>query len=96
MSYYSTCAEYAFTQTQKNLINTDFLSGNRAYIRTGVIPSQLPVEAPVQYMLTYWRYRNKRNAQISCWTGRIPQVPINILSSMTVFVHFTFNPIRQL
>lgn len=50
MGYYRDCAEYAFTTTQKNLINTDFFSIKRAYIRTGVTPNTTPVTAPVAYI----------------------------------------------
>ena len=50
MGYYRDCAEYAFTQTQKNLINTDFFSIQRAYIRTGNIPNTTPVTGPVSYV----------------------------------------------
>lgn len=47
MGYYNDCDSYAFTQTQKNLINTDFFSLQRLYIRTGVIPNTTPVTGPV-------------------------------------------------
>jgi hypothetical protein len=50
MSYYSECPTYAFTQTQKNLVNTDFNSAQRSYIRTGNIPNTTPVTQPVQYI----------------------------------------------
>ena len=50
MSYYRECAVYAFTPTQKNLINTDFFTFQRNYIRTGVIPNTTPVVDPVAYI----------------------------------------------
>jgi hypothetical protein len=50
MSYYRECDDYEFTQTQKNLINTDFFSIQRAYIRTGVVPNTTPVVDPVAYI----------------------------------------------
>lgn len=50
MGYYRECTEYEFTQTQKNLVNTDFFSFSRAYIRTGVIPNTTPVTDPVAYI----------------------------------------------
>lgn len=50
MSYYTNCVSYAFTTMQKTLINTDFFSFQRTYIRTGVIPNTTPVVDPVQYI----------------------------------------------
>jgi hypothetical protein len=50
MSYYSNCDTNVFTTTQKSLINTDFLSIHRAYIRTGVVPNTTPVVDPVNYI----------------------------------------------
>ena len=50
MSYYTNCLSYAFTTMQKNLINTDFFSFQRTYIRTGVIPNTTPVVDPIQYI----------------------------------------------
>src|SRR5690606_10834658 len=50
MGYYRDCDSYAFTPTQKNLINTDFFSFRRSYIRTGVIPNTEPVTDPVVYI----------------------------------------------
>ena len=50
MSYYSGCDTNSFTPTQKTMINTDFFSSRRFYIRTGKIPNQDSVEAPVTYI----------------------------------------------
>lgn len=50
MSYYSQCASYAFTATQKDLMNTDFFTPGRSYIRTGNIPNTTPVVQPVNYL----------------------------------------------
>ena len=50
MSYYSDCDSNQFTATQKTLINTDFFSGRRNYIRTGLVPNTDSVEAPVVYI----------------------------------------------
>ncbi len=50
MSYYTNCATYQFSPTQKNLINTDFFTFKRSYIRTGVIPNTTPVTDPVNYI----------------------------------------------
>ncbi|HJW28987.1 MAG TPA: zinc-dependent metalloprotease, partial [Saprospiraceae bacterium] len=50
MSYYRNCAQYLFTQTQKDLMNTDFSSFHRVYIRTGVVPNTDPVTGPVSYI----------------------------------------------
>ncbi len=50
MSYYNNCTTYAFTNTQKNLMNTDFFTFPRAYIRTGNVPNTTPVVDPVNYV----------------------------------------------
>lgn len=50
MSYYSDCPTYQFSQTQKNLMNTDFFTFQRAYIRTGNVPNTTPVTEPVSYI----------------------------------------------
>jgi hypothetical protein len=50
MSYYSGCDSFQFTATQKTLINTDFFTGRRNYIRTGIVPHTDSVEAPVVYI----------------------------------------------
>ena len=50
MSYYSDCSEYSFTPTQKNMMNTDFFTGRRTYIRLPYIPNLDSVEAPVEYI----------------------------------------------
>lgn len=50
MSYYSDCDTFYFSTTQKNVINTDYLTARRLYIRTGVIPNTTPVTGPVNYL----------------------------------------------
>ncbi len=50
MGYYNGCSSYTFTQTQKNLMNTDFYTIQRAYIRTGKVPNTTPVTQPVNYI----------------------------------------------
>jgi len=50
MSYYSDCDTNQFTATQKTLMNTDFFTPRRQYIRTGVIPNTTPVTGPVNYI----------------------------------------------
>ncbi|MEP6647188.1 MAG: T9SS type A sorting domain-containing protein [Saprospiraceae bacterium] len=50
MSYYHGCGSYTFTPNQKTLINTSFLSAQRAFIRTGVVPNTTPVTGPVSYV----------------------------------------------
>ncbi len=50
MGYYRDCDSYSFTNTQKNLINTDFFTIQRSYIRTGKVPNTDSVEAPVIYI----------------------------------------------
>ncbi len=50
MSYYNDCSDHAFSPNQKTLINADFFSVQRLYIRTGVIPKTTPVTGPVVYI----------------------------------------------
>jgi len=91
MSYYNNCDDYAFTPNQKTLINTDFFSAQRFYIRTSVIPNTTPVTGPVVY--------------ISPINGELTPGPTNILFDwedtpganryMVIidrFASFTFNP----
>jgi hypothetical protein len=50
MSYYSGCSMYSFTPMQKNIMNTDFFTLRRTYIRLPYIPVTDSVEAPVTYL----------------------------------------------
>lgn len=50
MSYYQDCNSWSFTTTQKNLMNTDFFTVRRSYIRTGNIPDTDTVTGPVNYI----------------------------------------------
>jgi hypothetical protein len=50
MSYYQNCATRQFTPQQKGLINTDYFTIARQYIRTGVTPNTTPVVDPVNYI----------------------------------------------
>ncbi|RLD21929.1 MAG: hypothetical protein DRI69_02715 [Bacteroidetes bacterium] len=49
MAYFIDCDEYEFTNTQKNVIRSDFQSSRRAYIRTGVVPKTDEVVDDVVY-----------------------------------------------
>jgi hypothetical protein len=50
MGYYVNCDSYEFTNGQKNLMNSDYFSLERAYIRTGVTPNIEEVTGPVNYI----------------------------------------------
>ncbi len=50
MGYYRDCSSYEFTPTQKNLMNTDYFTGQRLYIRTGYVPNTTPVTESVTYI----------------------------------------------
>lgn len=50
MSYYMECDSWSFTPTQKNLMNTDYFTIQRSYIRTGHTPELDTVEGPVNYI----------------------------------------------
>ena len=93
MSYYMECDTWSFTQTQKNLMNTDYFTIQRAYIRTGKIPVTDSVEAPVNY--------------ITPINGESTPAPTNILLDwedtpgathylvmVDRFPNFTFNPVK--
>ena len=49
MGYFINCDEYAFTTQQKNVIQADFFSSARSYLRTGVTPETAPVTNEVVY-----------------------------------------------
>ncbi len=49
MAYFIDCAEYEFTNTQQNVIRSDFQSSRRSYIRTGVVPNTNEVVDDVVY-----------------------------------------------
>jgi hypothetical protein len=49
MSYFFECDNYAFTPMQMEVIEEDFLSPQRAYLRTGYVPIQDPVIDEVVY-----------------------------------------------
>lgn len=50
MGYYRDCPTYAFTEMQKTLMNTDFFSFPRQYIRTGKVPNLEPITHEVAYV----------------------------------------------
>ena len=49
MAYFIGCAEYEFTNTQKNLIRVDYQSSSRSYLRTGYVPNRDTVLNDVNY-----------------------------------------------
>ncbi len=50
MGYFINCDNYMFTPNQKTVIQSDFFSTGRAYIRTGYIPTLTPVDHNVDYV----------------------------------------------
>jgi hypothetical protein len=50
MGYFIGCDDYIFTSNQKTIIQSDFFSGPRAYLRTGYIPTLEPVDNNVTYI----------------------------------------------
>lgn len=50
MAYYQNCDNWSFTTTQKNLMNTDYFTVRRNYIRTGYVPDTDSVTGPVNYI----------------------------------------------
>src|SRR5690606_35806138 len=91
MGYYRECAEYAFTPTQKNLINTDFFSIRRAYIRTGVIPNTTPVTAPVTYVSPINGQESPGSTNVRLDWEDTPGAN-KYLVIIDRFASFTFNP----
>ncbi|MDX1409376.1 MAG: T9SS type A sorting domain-containing protein, partial [Saprospiraceae bacterium] len=49
MGYFIDCPQYEFSQTQMNLVQSDYFSPGRAYLRTGYTPTQVPVNNEVVY-----------------------------------------------
>ncbi len=49
MGYFIGCDDYMFSQTQKNLIKTDYTSSRRSYLRTGYVPNTDTIEDAVSY-----------------------------------------------
>lgn len=49
MGYFISCDDYFFTPTQQSLIQTDFFSAARAYLRRSYVPDQDPVENSIVY-----------------------------------------------
>ena len=50
MGYFIGCENYEFSPTQKNIIQSDFLSSARAYLRTGYVPTLDTVSEEVSYV----------------------------------------------
>ena len=95
MSYYTDCLSYAFTQTQKNLINTDFFTNRRAYIRTGVIPNTTPVVDPVQYISPINGEESNGTTNILLdWTDTPGANTYLVIYDR--FSSFTFNPVKTI
>jgi hypothetical protein len=49
MAYFIDCDEYFFTNTQQNVVRSDFQSSRRSYIRTGNVPKTTEVVDDVVY-----------------------------------------------
>jgi hypothetical protein len=49
MGYFINCDDYMFSQTQKNLIKTDYNSSRRSYLRTGYVPNTDTINDAVAY-----------------------------------------------
>jgi hypothetical protein len=95
MSYYSDCATNQFTPTQKNLINTDYLSVDRSYIRTGVVPNTTPVTDPVEYIspINGEESNGLTNIQLD-WEDTPGANKYLIIYDR--FSTFTFNPVKAI
>lgn len=94
MSYYRECSSYAFTQTQKNLMNTDFFSFPRAYIRTGNVPNITPVTGPVQYISPINGVQTATNNVVLDWEDTPGANRYLVIYDR--FASFTFNPVKTI
>jgi hypothetical protein len=95
MSYYTNCADYAFTQTQKNLMNTDFFTIQRAYIRTGNVPNTTPVVDPVSYISPINGIETNGGSNILLDWEDTPGAN-RYLVIYDRFSSFTFNPVKKI
>ncbi len=93
MSYYSGCATNEFTTSQKTLINTDYLSGRRSYIRTGHIPNTAPVTGPVNYITPINGEETPTLTNIRLDWDDVPNANRYLLI-YDRFASFTFNPVK--
>lgn len=91
MGYYTQCASYEFTQTQKNLMNTDFFTIQRAYIRTGNIPETTPVVDPVNYIYPINGEETNSQTNITLDWEDVPGAN-RYMILVDRFASFTFNP----
>lgn len=95
MSYYNDCADYEFTQTQKDLMNTDFFTFRRAYIRTGLIPNTTPVPGPVTYISPINGEESNGITNIVLDWEDYPGAN-KYLVTYDRFSTFTFNPVKAI
>jgi len=93
MSYYSDCDTNEFTTTQKSLINTDYLTGRRLYIRTGVIPNTTEVTGPVNYISPINGQGSNGLSDILLDWEDVPGAN-KYLIIYDRFANFTFNPTK--
>lgn len=94
MSYYRECSSYQFTQTQKNLMNTDYFSFPRAYIRTGNVPNTTPVTGPVQYISPINGIQTATNNVLLDWEDTPGANQYLVIYDR--FASFTFNPVKKI
>lgn len=95
MSYYTNCSSYAFTPMQKTLINTDFFSFQRNYIRTGVVPNITPVTDPVQYLTPINGEESNGTTNILLDWEDVPGANKYIVI-YDRFSSFTFDPVKTI
>lgn len=95
MSYYRDCSTYEFTTTQKSLINTDFFTIKRAYIRTGVVPNTTPVVDPVAYVSPINGEESNGLSNILLDWEDTPGAN-KYLVIYDRFASFTFNPVKTI
>lgn len=95
MSYYNNCASYAFTATQKNLMNTDFYSFDRQYIRTGKVPNTTPVTQPVNYISPINGVESNGSSNILLDWEDTPGAN-RYLVIYDRFASFTFSPVKTI
>lgn len=95
MSYYSDCNTRQFTPTQKNLINTDYFTFDRQYIRTGVTPNTTPVVDPVQYITPIGGEESNGLTDVLLDWADVPGAN-KYMVMYDRFASFTFNPVKTI
>ena len=95
MGYFENCDEYMFTNTQKNIMASDFNGPDRSYLRTGNVPNTTPVTEDVSYQFPINDELADASAQLLFDWDDVPGAN-QYLFMVDRFSTFTFMPERRL